>query len=65
MVIQFALVALVCEGIMVAVLLGRPDIIDPTTLALVAMFTWPWLVVVGAAIGYLVPHFFFADDKQD
>ena len=33
--------------------------------ALFALFTWPWLVVVGAAIGYLLPQFFFVDDKQD
>jgi hypothetical protein len=33
--------------------------------ALFAMFTWPWLIIIGAAIGYLAPGFFFQDDKQD
>jgi hypothetical protein len=64
LVIQFAVVVTVLEAIAVAVLMGRPDLIDGTTLFVVAMLTWPWLFFLGIAVGYLVPQAFFSEDAN-
>ncbi len=65
MVIQFGLVALGILAGAVWLLVSRSDAIDPAALWLFALFTWPWVLVIGAAIGHLAPQFYFQDDKQD
>jgi hypothetical protein len=65
MVIQMGLVALFVLAGAVAIFLSRRDVIDPAALWLIAALTWPWVFVMGAAVGHLWPHQFFADDRQD
>lgn len=64
LVIQFAVVVLCIEAIAVVVMLTSPQPVDGWVLLMIALLTWPWMLFFGAALGYLIPQYFFSDARQ-
>lgn len=62
-VIKFALLALAIVIGASWILLTAEDA-NPAMFGVIALMTWPWVLIIGAAIGHLVPSFYFSDDDK-